>query len=188
MTQNSFIFMKVGSHAGETWDQILERKNREFLEAGQIFWGYGGAACHPIKQVQPFARLLLQQQGEVVLVMQPVVSKADPDIIPATEYSEDGIIWKPIPKGVSVTGSRYAMVLDEIKPGMLDVKLSDLEVAVGPSTGRPAEEYLKGRTDKACLRSSPSPRKLGDEEAARKAIRKAEFTAKLKDPFAVLLR
>ena len=35
----AFIFMKVGNHAGETFESILERKRREFDRAGKIFLG-----------------------------------------------------------------------------------------------------------------------------------------------------
>src|SRR4051812_41611270 len=108
-----FLFMKVGDHAGEPWEAILERKRREFTKAGMIFWGYGGTACHPLSQVQPFARLSIKQQGRIFLVMEHIDSKADPDIVPATQYSSDGINWKPIPEGISVLGSKYAFVLDE---------------------------------------------------------------------------
>jgi hypothetical protein len=183
---NKFIFMKVGDHAAETWEQILERKRREYDEAGQIFWGYGGNACHPINQVQPFAKLALKEMGDVVLVMEYIRSNADPDIVPATEYSKDGVIWEPIPRGIKVTGSRYAMVLDEIRPGDLEVNLGRYEVAVGPSTGKAAEAYLQGRTDKACFVKSREERLT--EVPSPKHTRKTSFLAKLKDPYAVVLR
>ena len=74
----SVVFMKVGNHAGETFEQILERKNSEFAKAGKIFWGYGGTACHPIQQVQPFARLTVKEEGSVYLVMQYVELQSRP--------------------------------------------------------------------------------------------------------------
>lgn len=181
-----FLFMKVGDHAAESWEQILERKRREYEEAGQIFWGYGGNACHPINQIQPFAKLALKELDDVVLVMEYIRSNADPDIVPATEYSKDGVVWEPIPKGIKVTGSRYALVLDEIQPGDLDISLNMFEVAVGPSAGKPAEAYLQGRTDKACFVKSREPRLVN--APPEKLIRKANFVAKLKDPYAVVLR
>src|SRR5438477_290714 len=52
-----FLFMKVGNHANETWEQILERKRKEYDRTGRTFWGYGGTTCHPLGVVQPFARL-----------------------------------------------------------------------------------------------------------------------------------
>src|SRR6266849_6525948 len=127
-----FLFMKVGNHAGEQWEQILTRKRKEYEATGMCFWGYGGNACHPISQVQPFARLAIREHGRIVLVMQPIDSKAVPEIVPASEFSRDGVVWEPIPKGISVVGSRYAFVLDEIQPGDLDIALNFYEVGVGP--------------------------------------------------------
>ena len=182
---DKMFFMKVGDHASESWEEILHRKRREFESAGQIFWGYGGVACHPLTQAQPFARLAIEEQGGIALVMEPINSKAEPDIVPATEFSRDGINWEPLPEGVQVTGSRYAFVLDEIKPGELDLDLGEYEIGIGPSRGKSAEDYLKGRTDKGCLiRSARSHLSLGRADT----IRKVKFRAELKDPFAVLLR
>jgi hypothetical protein len=181
-----FVFMKVGNHAGETWEQILERKRRELERAGRTFWGYGGSACHPISQVQPFARLAVREHGSIFLVMEHIDSKGDPDLLPATEFSHDGIRWEPIPEGVSVTGSRYALILDEIVPGQLDLPLDRYEVGVGPSAGKPAEDYLQGRTDKGCFVRTQKPRT--PSLPPEKLVRKVAYLAKLKEPFAVLLR
>ena len=102
----AFIFMRVGNHAGETFESILQRKQREFEEAGKIFWGYGGTTLHPIKHVQPFARVWMPKEGAIRIVMQAIESKADPDVLPANEYSVDGVNWEPIPTGIEVTGSK----------------------------------------------------------------------------------
>jgi hypothetical protein len=182
---NRFLFMKVGNHAGETWDQILDRKRREFDRAGMSFWGYGGSACHPIRQVQPFARLTLRQDERITLIMEPIRSNWDQDMVYAREFSRDGVTWEKVPDGINVTGSRYALVLDEITPGELDIPLNEFEVGVGPSLGKPAEDYLQGRTDKACFVRSATPRPINAEG---KMLRKCGFVAEMKDPFAVLLR
>jgi hypothetical protein len=50
------LYMKVGTHAGESLEDILRRKTREIEEAGYALWGYGGNTCHPLTMVQPFAR------------------------------------------------------------------------------------------------------------------------------------
>ena len=180
----AFIFMKVGNHASENFDAILERKNRESERAGCIFWGYGGTACHPLMQVQPFARLYVKKQGCIYLLMEPIDSKADPDIDPAREYSDDGATWHPLPKGISVIGSRYALVLDEIEPANFEIDLEKYVVGIGHSRGKTASEYLQGRIDTGCLTvgtaSSFSP-----VPPLKKSIK---FSAKLLEPYAVLLR
>ena len=183
---SKFLFMKVGDHAGESWDKILERKRREFERTGRTFWGYGGGACHPISQVQPFARLAVRELGGIYIVMEQIDSRADPDLVPAREYSSDGINWEPIPEGIEVTGSRYALVLDEIRPGDLNLELASYEVGIGPSTGKAAESYLLGRTDKACFTMSKAPRLV--EQPTPRMVRKISYVAEVKEPFAVLLR
>ncbi len=179
----AFVFMKVGNHAGETFEQILDRKNKEFKKTGRLFWGYGGTACHPVTQVQPFARRVIEKHGSIYLLMEPINSNSDPDVVPATEYSRDGVVWTPIPEGIQVTGSRYALVLDEIVPSDLTVSPDEFVVGVGPSRGKKAGEYLQGRIDKACL--------CRDEASAAGATeghKQIKYMAKLQEPFAVLLK
>jgi hypothetical protein len=179
----AFIFMKVGNHAGETLEQILERKQREYDVAGKIFWGYGGTSCHPIFQAQPFARMHAEKMGNIYLVMQSIISKADPDLVPATQFSYDGVNWEAIPPGINVTGSRYAFVLDQIVPGELEIDPSEFVVDIGPSRGKRASEYLRGHVDKACLvKSTPS---VVQEPGIRK---KGDLIARMHEPYAVLLR
>ncbi len=182
---DGFVFMKVGSHAGETFDEILRRKNTEFTKAGKIFWGYGGPTLHPINQVQPFARTRLQGGAEIYVLMQFIDSHAHPDIVPATEYSADAVTWQPIPDGIRVTGSRYALVLDEIRPGDLEIVLEDYQIALGNSRGKSAADYLQGHIDKACLVRGDKPNPVA---VPKPKIRKVEFFARLQEPYAVLLK
>ena len=180
---DAFLFMKVGQHAGESFEDILERKRRELEKAGKIFWGYGGNTMHP-KRVQPFSKLQVQKKGGIYLLMQTIDSHADPDIVPATEYSIDGVVWRPIPEGIIVRGSRFALVLDEILPGDLDIPAYSCSVGIGPSRGRPAGEYIQGRVDKACLVRDSS--RLSTETEDK--VLQVQYAAKLQDPFAVFVR
>ena len=184
-TPNAFIFMRVGNHAGETFEEILERKQREFDRAGKIFWGYGGNTLHPTQHVQPFVDLWKNEGGSIQILMQSIDSKANPDILPAREYSVDGDNWEPLPSGIVVTGSKYAIVLDEIKPGQLDLDLTKFEVGVGPSKGRNAADYMKGRVDKGCLVATHSERLEPDAKKPPVAI---GLQAQLLEPYAVFLR
>ena len=184
----AFVFMRVGNHAGESFEDILERKRRELdsvATSWKIFWGYGGNTLHPTKHVQPFVDLWLQEEGSIQILMQPIDSKADPDILPAREYSVDGDNWELLPSGIVVTGSKYAIVLDEIKPGQLDLDLTKFKVGVGPSQGRNAADYLKWRVDKGCLVATQS--KDSGPEVKRPPI-SIGFQARLLEPYAVFLR
>jgi hypothetical protein len=132
----------------------------------------------------PFARLYVKSEGCIYLLMEPIDSKAAPDIDPAREYSDDGATWHPLPEGISVIGSRYALVLDKIEPTNIEINLEQYVVGIGHSRGKNASEYLQGRIDKGCLTAaSASSVSLGP--ALKKSIK---FSAKLLEPYAVLLR
>jgi hypothetical protein len=180
----AFLYMKVGDHAGEGFDSILDRKRKELEQAGRTFWGYGGTACHPLMQVQPFVRSYVKTQRRIYLLMEPVNSKADPDVDPAEEFSADGATWQPIPAGIRVTGSRYALVLGDLQPVDLEIALDQYTVGVGPSRGKSAENYIQGRVDKGCLVHRPGPTSSMDT-LLKKHLKLA---AQLVDPYAVLLR
>ena len=64
--------MKVGTHAGESLEDILRRKTREIEEAGYALWGYGGNTCHPLSMVQPFARDFERRGATIYLCMEPM--------------------------------------------------------------------------------------------------------------------
>ena len=177
------LFMKVGVHAKESLEDIIQRKQQEYNEAGMIFWGYGGSTCHPSKHVQPYAREISQKGREVFLVMQEINSNHFAEPKAAEEYSEDGFIWKPVPKGIEVRGSRYALVLDNLEFENFDLNLQDLNVAIGPSRGKLAANYIKGQNDKGCFELHPghTPREESD-------IKLISLYAHLKEPYAVHLK
>jgi hypothetical protein len=179
-----FVFMKVGRHAGEDLEEILARKRLELERAGKIFWGYGGGTMHPIEKVQPFVRSRIEHTGQIKLLMQSIVSRHPDTAAVATEFSRDGVHWEEIPPGVEVRGSKYALVLGEIQPGDgMEVDFSAYQVGAGPSSGRAATDYIKGRVDKGLLDPAPAARQAGS--APRVPI---HFAAQMVEPFAVLLR
>jgi hypothetical protein len=179
------IFMKVGLHAQESIEDIIKRKQREFEETGSIFWGYGGNTCHPLHMVQPFAKEVEASGNQVLIVMHKMNSKhaAPPEI--AKEYSDDGVNWQPIPKGIEVRGSRHALVLDELRLMEFDLNLGELQVGVGRSRGRTADKYLRGQADKGCFLYKASERSIEENKPIVKHI---ELVARVKAPYAVFLR
>lgn len=179
----AFVFMKVGMHAGESFDSIIERKRREIRQTGMSFWGYGGPTCHPTKQIQPFAKKVVEKKGAIYLCMERINSFADPDIVPATMYSVDGVSYEPIPTGINVTGSRYAIVLDEIVPEQFEIPMEAYEIACGEKAGTPASSYIRGHVDKACLRINMN--RLVDMPEKKRQI---SFVARMKEPYAVFVK
>jgi hypothetical protein len=176
------IFMKIGVHAQEPIEKIIDRKMREYRDAGVIFWGYGGNTCHPRTIVQPFAKEHAHRGNEIVLVMHKMTSKHDVEPTLAKEYSDDGVNWHPVPAGVNVAGSRYALVLDQLQLVEFDINLQDLTVAMGACRGTEASKYIHGRVDKGCFEVK--------EAQAHPAVemKHIDLYARLKEPYAVFLR
>jgi hypothetical protein len=171
------IVMKVGVHAGEAWDSIVSRRQAEERIAGVTFWGYGGSVCHPITQVRPF----VEQVGETVEVL---MIRTPSDFMgvasPAREMSIDGVRWEPLPEGIWVTGSKYALVIRSLRPSDGLVDLGAYEVGIGRMTGLPLSDYLRSRVDKACARPTPVP--------TSPRLLPLVLRAELAVPYAVLLR
>jgi hypothetical protein len=179
------IYMKVGLHAQESIEDIIARKQKEFEKTGSIFWGYGGSTCHPLTMVQPFAKQVEANGEEVLIIMQKMNSKhtAPPEV--AKEYSDDGVNWQPVPEGIEVRGSRFALVLDELRIEEFPIDLGELEVGVGPSRGRRADKYLMNQADKGCFLYMPRATPVAPEERILKPI---GLVARVKAPYAVFVR
>lgn len=181
---NPILFMKIGIHAQEPLEQIIDRKLREIDDTGMAFWGYGGNTCHPTTMVQPFAEEQSARGRPIHLVMQKMESNHMADPIPANEYSVDGRTWLAVPRGVEVLGSRYALVIEDLEEVDLSLPLARTTVAVGPSRGRNGQGYIAGRVDKACLELAAEV----DVPAPDEEMTPIGLVARLRAPFAVLLR
>ncbi len=179
------LYMKVGTHANEPLETIIERKQAEIDAAGFALWGYGGNTCHPTTMVQPFARDF-EVRGEAIhLVMHPMVSNHFAVTARAEEMSTDGQDWAPIPDAINVLGSRYALPIAALQPVEFALPLAQTRVAIGNSRGRPGNEYIQGRVDKAVLEVVDEP---ADDEAADRPAEEIGLVAELVKPFAVFVR
>lgn len=181
------LFMKVGTHADESLESIIERKQKEIDDAGFALWGYGGNTCHPATMVQPFARDFHLRGATIHLVMEPMVSNHFAVIARAEEMSTDGISWSRVPEGINVLGSRYALAIRDLKETSFDLPLAQTRVAVGHSKGRRGDAYIKGRVDKAVLEVTGEDL---DDEAGEASARVSPIglVAEIIDPYAVFLR
>jgi hypothetical protein len=178
------LYMKVGTHADEPLDAILARKIKEIQDEGVSFWGYGGGTCHPVTMVQPFAKTFEEQNGTIYLCMQPMNSKHFAVTVRAEEFSIDGIEWKPVPRGINVTGSRYALVIKNLHKEEFDLSLARTRVSVGNSIGVAGSKYISGRVDKACLEvTNEALSDLTEREPARIGL-----VAEIVKPYAVFVR
>ena len=181
---SGLLYMKVGTHAQETLDDILKRKRKEIDDAGYALWGYGGNTCHPTSMVQPFARDFHKRAGVIYLCMEPMNSSHFAPPIRAEEYSIDGIKWEKIPEAINVKGSRYALKIKGLRQEDFYIPLAKTKVAIGNSIGRIGDQYVAGRVDKACLElTEDMPTKHEGEAAVH-----IKLVAELVPPYAVFVR
>lgn len=179
------LFMKVGTHAQEGLAEIIERKAKEIKEAGYALWGYGGSTCHPRTMVQPFAEEQAKNGHTIYLCMEEMNSKHFAEPIRAKRYSEDGIQWTDIPPKINVRGSRFALVLDDLRQEEHHLSLENTRVAIGPNRGRVGSRYIQGRADKACLEvTGEADLSAGDSNHTVKI----SLIARVVAPYAVFLR
>ena len=180
------LFMKVGTHAQESLEQIIERKTKEIQNAGYALWGYGGNTCHPRTMVQPFAKAFQKQGQSIYLCMEEMNSKHYAQPIRADQFSSDLDAWIDIPTPINVLGSRYALVIDDLHEEKFDLSLTNTRVAIGPNQGRPGHRYLKGQVDKACLEYNGELVTSPDDSDDRQI--QIGLVANLVEPYAVFLR
>lgn len=154
MLYDNIIFMKYGVHASESIESIIKRKMEEIETCQKMFWGYGGVLCHPLNQVQPFLEKNVSRKEKTFLLLSKTYSELNNDPQIARMYSCDKINWKPIPKGIKVLGSKFAIVCGSIEQCDFNLDLSAYIVSVGNCRGKKLSQYIQGRVDKACGRYS----------------------------------
>lgn len=179
---DALVYMKVGTHANEPFEEIFQRKRKEIEDEGFALWGYGGTTCHPLTMVQPFAQDVSGQGGIIRLVMQPMNSRHFAESARAEAYSADSLNWEPVPAGIKVIGSRYALKIANLREEELDLPLSQTRVAIGPTQGRRGDRYIRNQVDKACLEVMAAPEDDHDVPVEIKLV------ADLVEPYAVFVR
>lgn len=178
------LFMKIGTHAQEPLEAIIDRKLKEISDAGYALWGYGGNTCHPLSMVQPFAEEFAGSGQPIMLCMQEMNSRHIADPLRANEFSVDSQTWQPIPPEINVKGSRFALKIKGLRREEHVLPLNQTRVAVGPSRGRLGSRYIIGQVDKACLEIADEP-EIGNEEPK---VLKIDVVAELESPYAVFVR
>ena len=179
------LFMKVGTHAQESLEDIIARKAKEIEDAGFAMWGYGGNTCHPRTMVQPFAESFEERGKPIHLCMNAMPSSHFAEPVRAAEYSIDAINWQMVPAPVNVLGSRFALTIDDLRHDDFELPLDRTRVAIGISRGRLGSRYIVGRADKACLEVMLESERPNDVEPRPIKI---NLVAKLRPPYAVFLR
>jgi len=179
---DAFLYMKVGVHASESLEEIIKRKRAEIKKAGVAFWGYGGSSCHPFNAVQPFVKEVTAKGTTVRLLMQEITSRHWA-VGEAKEYSADGKTYLPVPAGIKVLGSRYALVLSSLDEVDDEFALGDTAVGIGRMAGVSGARYIRGHVDKACLVYKPQNQETDGADKIQ-----VRLSATLAEPYAVVLR
>jgi hypothetical protein len=178
---DALVYMKVGTHANEPFEEILKRKRKEIEDEGFALWGYGGTTCHPLTMVQPFAQSVRDQGGIIRLMMQPMDSRHFGVSARAEMYSADSVNWEPVPAAINVIGSRYALKITNLRDDEFELPLSQTRVAIGPTRGRRGDDYIKNQVDKACLEVTDA----SEDDDVPVDIK---LVADLVEPYAVFVR
>ena len=181
----NILFMKVGIHAKEALEDIIDRKRREIDEAGYALWGYGGNTCHPTTKIQPFVQGSLEQGQPIFLCMQKIDSSHFAEPVRAEYFSPNGISYHKIPSAINVLGSRYALAIKVLDFEEFDLPLAKTVVSVGDCRGRPGNTYIKGRVDKACLTLVDD---IDLSSSSDEDVAKISLVAELCEPYAVFLK
>jgi hypothetical protein len=132
--------------------------------------------------VQPFARDYEKRGGVIYLCMQEMESKHFAEPIRADEWSTDGFEWHEFPPAIEVKGSRYALVIRNLRKTEFELVLDKTKVALGNSMGACGNRYIRGRVDKACLEVTE-----GEIEIPEKVV-KIGLVADIVEPYAVHVR
>lgn len=148
----NIIIMKYGVHASESIESIIKRKLEEIQVCQKMYWGYGGVLCHPLNQVQPFLKENLSKGEKTYLLLTQTPSQLNNTPSMATDYSIDKVQWQPIPNGIKVLGSKYAIVCKSIEQCNFSIDLANYVIPIGNSKGKILSNYIRGHVDKACGR------------------------------------
>jgi hypothetical protein len=178
------VYRKSGFFADEPLDAILERKRQEHRRAGYFFWGYGGTLCHPSTQIRPFVQQVIRNGEKPYLVMSYTNSELRQEPKPATQFSIDKRTWLPLPVGINVYGSRFAVICGEPHQCALPLDFQSFVVAIGDSINCPLHKYIRHRVDKACAQ-----RNLEQSGTVLSGAQTTIFwIAEIVEPYAVFLQ
>lgn len=178
------VISVVGTHAGESLQQIFERKKKEIGIVGYTYWLYKSHSAKPgaIQKLANFGKNNL----DCYFISASAKSGARPTKEQSvSKYSSvDGKLWQKIPKDILVTGSSksaFALVLKEINLVERDIDLWNYSSF--NDSGGPVRIRLGGSTLAVVEKSSTlHPDKMSSH------IRKIVAIGKLTGPFSVWLK
>jgi hypothetical protein len=176
----------MGDHAGESTDEIFQRKEKDIERVGKTFWLVRSPKARPL-QVQELCKT--DTVVYMIFIAPAAKGGASPTTSanPAREYSDDRVIWHRFPSDLSpVTGKlgagASALVFDTLSrnvPGTLDL----WGYAEALDTKKPLT-FILGCSTVCAIRKDTSsyPEKL------KSRYREIVAVARVVDPYCVWLR
>lgn len=152
----NIVFMKYGAHGNESSKSILSRKHDELIETGCVFWGYNGVLCHPSNQLNPFVQANKKNGEKTFLVLSKTLQEksvdcdTDIELKRAELFSFDRKQWEPIPIGVNVTNSKYAVVCSSFEDCDFKLDASQYILPFANPQNCRMSNYLGWRKNRAC--------------------------------------
>lgn len=178
------VISVVGTHAGESLEQIFERKKKEIKKVGYTYWLYKSHSAKP-DTLQKLAK-----SGKNNLDCFFISASGKSGARPTKEqsvskyFSNDGKQWQKIPNDILVTGSSkcaFALVLKEINLVKKDINLWNYSNFEDPNS--PVRIRLGDSTLAVVKKSSTlHPDKMTSN------VRKIIAVGRLTSPFSVWLK
>lgn len=181
-TNKNILVSVVGSHAGETLEQIFERKQKEIEKAGFTFWLYKSHSAKP-EVVQKLARSNKKAFCYFIRASSQLGARPTKESKPATHFSVNGSVWKKIPNNILVTGSSRSASALVLK----DLKLTNYTIDLWRYSN------YNNRKEPALIRLGNSTLPITKKSSLRNTnkmkshIRDVVAVAELKTPFCVYL-
>lgn len=183
------VISVIGPHAGESEDEIFKRKMDDIRKTGKTFWLIKSHKAKP-DMVQSLCKEAEMHRGNSLTVFVEASSStgARPTVTAkeAKEYSQDGVRWKGLPKGLSsVTGKidngTYALIFNQLK--LVNDVIDLWGYADFLRQDQPIKIFL-GASTICAVRKNMSSHPLAPKSHCRKVI----AIGKLCEPYCVWLR
>lgn len=189
LKQKYVVISIMGPHAGESEEEIFERKRREIEDTGKSFWLHKSYNAKP-DVVQDISKEALKKSNTPLCIFIQASSKkgAQPtkQADRMREFSVDKKNWKKIPSGILVTGSSknsFIMVFNKLDLIERKEFLNLWNYSLFGTPGKAVKMALGASTVCSLKESSED-----DQNKMKSNLRKVVAVGELTHPFAAWVR
>jgi hypothetical protein len=178
--QKYVVISEIGPHAGESEEEILNRKGKEIKDIGKSFWLHKSYSAKP-NIVQNLCENALKERNIPVCIFIQASSKngARPTKKDdkMKEFSLDQKYWEKIPLGIKVTGlskNAFIMIFKKLNIIKKEQYLNLWDYSLFESSGK-AVRMGRGASTVCCVKESSNddPNKM--KSNPRKIVAIGEF-------------